>query len=600
MSDFHLQQLAAASASVPGNIHVPENSNVETNILNSQQQPAGNAAMVPDAVPANAGASTANTTAPSYSVFRFHSLPPPSIETCHSNVSVSVNEVTHGNGNANGNATTTTTANASTGASSTSASANSHPVDLTTHMTMPPHAPLAEAVHVHYHVHPPPQFQTQAMYHHRQQQQQQQQQQYQQQHQQQQYQPQQQQQQHQQYQQQPQQQQQQHQQQNQQQQPFGHHLQTQQHGNVHRNDNGTVVDNNIPSIPPPHPVHAPHANTADHSQMGMASFPLMQPEPLTDPIHHHNQLTQPVTVTTNTAHKPDSNPVTILVTDTTTAKATHQVPLAVDAVDPAKADDLYAKYKAKCEECDSLILALNIKTNRIRKLEKDLSNLKAQNNMSNNNNNNKTSTNGQKDAATSSHEQGNGNGNPSLGFPQGNNNNMRMNNSSITIDVDIGPSSSRTRSYDQRWKARFQDLVKYKLTHGDCIVPKSYKDKGLHSWVRKQRILKKDFDLGLASEESMTQERVNALQSVGFAWVVGHQSNDGQWEANFQQLVVFKSQFGHTRVPQTYDKTLHKWVLNQRCRRRLLEDKGEGKAKGMTWARIEKLDAIDFSWAGKK
>lgn len=173
-------------------------------------------------------------------------------------------------------------------------------------------------------------------------------------------------------------------------------------------------------------------------------------------------------------------------------------------------------------------------------------------------------------------------------------------NNNITIDVDIGPSSSRTRSYDQRWKARFQDLVKYKLQHGDCIVPKSYKDKGLHSWVRKQRILKKDFDLGLASEESMTQERVNALQSVGFSWVVGHQSNHAQWEANFQQLVVFKSQYGHSRVPQSYDKTLHKWVLNQRCRRRLLEEKGEGKAKGMTWTRIEKLDAIDFSWSGKK
>jgi hypothetical protein len=125
-------------------------------------------------------------------------------------------------------------------------------------------------------------------------------------------------------------------------------------------------------------------------------------------------------------------------------------------------------------------------------------------------------------------------------------------------------------------------------------------DKGLHSWVRKQRILKKDFDLGLASDESMTQERVNALNSIGFAWVVGHQSNDTQWESNFQQLVVFKSQFGHTRVPQSYDKTLHKWVLNQRCRRRLLEEKGEGKAKGMTWARVEKLDAIDFAWSGKK
>jgi Helicase associated domain len=226
--------------------------------------------------------------------------------------------------------------------------------------------------------------------------------------------------------------------------------------------------------------------------------------------------------------------------------------------------DLEGKYQAKCAECNALRQDLNMKIAEIRKLKQELYK--------------KSKAAKDSDAAALTSLQG----------------------ENITIDVDIGPSSSRTRSYDQRWKSRFQDLVKYKLTHGDCVVPKSYKDKGLHSWVRKQRILKKDFDLGLASDESMTQERVNALNSVGFAWVVGHQSNDTQWESNFQQLVIFKSQYGHTRVPQSYDKTLHKWVLNQRCRRRLLEDKGEGKAKGMTWTRIEKLDAIDFSWSGKK
>jgi hypothetical protein len=593
MSDFHLQQLAAASASVPGNRNnAIQNSNVTTNSLTSQQ-PAGTAVMVPDAVP-TAGATPAprHTQAPSYSVFTFRSLPSPSVDACHSNVNVNVNvdEVAHGNGHGNVNDNTTPNARVTTGTSasasaSADASASAHAVDGNTHMTMQQHTPHADAVHVHYPVHQSPQFQmqlqTQAIYHQQQLQQQQ----------------------------------------LQQQQPFNHHLQTQHHGNVHRSANDTVVHNNVPSIPPPHPVHAPHATNADHSQMGMPSYALR------DPIHHHNDLTQPVIVTTNantnTTHKPDSNAVNVTVIDVDTVNATHHGPLVMDAVNPSNIDDLYAKYRARCDECKSLRLSLNMKAARIRKLEKELSNMRAQMN-SNNNNNIKASTNFQKDAhaptpLSPTHDQGNSGDNTSLGLPPGDNNNINNNNnvvtnnynnnnddndnnisSSITIDVDIGPSSSRTRSYDQRWKSRFQDLVKYKLTHGDCIVPKSYKDKGLHSWVRKQRILKKDFDLGLASEESMTQERVHALQSIGFAWVVGHQSNDGQWEANFQQLVVFKSQYGHTRVPQSYDKTLHKWVLNQRCRRRLLEDKGEGKAKGMTWTRIEKLDAIDFSWAGKK
>jgi hypothetical protein len=64
----------------------------------------------------------------------------------------------------------------------------------------------------------------------------------------------------------------------------------------------------------------------------------------------------------------------------------------------------------------------------------------------------------------------------------------------------------------------------------------------------------------------------------------------------FQALIEFKQQYGHTQVPTSHPGKLGKWVLNQRARRRLLEKLGEGKAKGMTWARVEKLDAIDFVW----
>ena len=94
----------------------------------------------------------------------------------------------------------------------------------------------------------------------------------------------------------------------------------------------------------------------------------------------------------------------------------------------------------------------------------------------------------------------------------------------------------------------------------------------------------------------MTQERIEALESIDFQWVVGHQPKDQQWESMFQALLRYKQEKGHLRVAQTDDKQLYKWVLNQRARRRLLELKGPGKAKGMTWARVEKLTAVDFVW----
>jgi hypothetical protein len=130
------------------------------------------------------------------------------------------------------------------------------------------------------------------------------------------------------------------------------------------------------------------------------------------------------------------------------------------------------------------------------------------------------------------------------------------------------------------------------LQNGHVNVPQSFTDKSLHAWVRTQREAKKDFDKGKASK--MTQERVDALESIGFQWVVGHQSKDQQWEDMFQALLRYKQQHGHTRVSQNENRQLYKWVLNQRARRRLLETNGEGKAKGMTWARVEKLQAIDF------
>jgi hypothetical protein len=58
----------------------------------------------------------------------------------------------------------------------------------------------------------------------------------------------------------------------------------------------------------------------------------------------------------------------------------------------------------------------------------------------------------------------------------------------------------------------------------------------------------------------------------------------------------FKHQYGHTQVPIIHPGKLRKWVLNQCARLCLLAKLREGKAKGMTWARVEKLDAIDFVW----
>jgi len=94
----------------------------------------------------------------------------------------------------------------------------------------------------------------------------------------------------------------------------------------------------------------------------------------------------------------------------------------------------------------------------------------------------------------------------------------------------------------------------------------------------------------------LTQERIDALDSIGFQWNPGRRVNDDLWEQRFNELCEFKRENGHTNVPEKYapNKSLGKWVSNQRHRRKLL-DAGK-KAKGMTRVRVEKLDAVGFEW----
>mmetsp|Transcript_11370 Transcript_11370/g.17591 ORF Transcript_11370/g.17591 Transcript_11370/m.17591 type:complete len:451 (-) Transcript_11370:1235-2587(-) len=151
---------------------------------------------------------------------------------------------------------------------------------------------------------------------------------------------------------------------------------------------------------------------------------------------------------------------------------------------------------------------------------------------------------------------------------------------------------------DEVWKSRYNELVAYKLQNGDTNVPtKNYKpNPQLAHWVHTQRTRRRAWDAGKAGAGDLTQERIDALDSIGFQWNPGRRVNDDLWEQRFNELCEFKRENGHTNVPEKYapNKSLGKWVSNQRHRRKLL-DAGK-KAKGMTRVRVEKLDAVGFEW----
>lgn len=121
----------------------------------------------------------------------------------------------------------------------------------------------------------------------------------------------------------------------------------------------------------------------------------------------------------------------------------------------------------------------------------------------------------------------------------------------------------------------FQRLADYKAEHGNCLVPRSYKnDPKLGRWVDTQRNKNRD---------DMPEWKFKQLTDLGFVWKVHKQS----WEAMFDRLCKFKEKNGDCVVPSVYseDPKLGTWVHVQRSRRNLLSEE-----------RREKLNSIDFVW----
>jgi hypothetical protein len=134
---------------------------------------------------------------------------------------------------------------------------------------------------------------------------------------------------------------------------------------------------------------------------------------------------------------------------------------------------------------------------------------------------------------------------------------------------------------DRQWEIGLQNLRRYLELHGDCLVPASFvfDNFNLGAWVnnRRQEFL----------EESLSEEKIKALEELSFSWNPREQS----WDTGYRSLARYFHFFGHSQVPITYrDESkfaLGQWVSDQRKRR----DKEK-----LSSDRISRLDDIDFIW----
>jgi len=157
------------------------------------------------------------------------------------------------------------------------------------------------------------------------------------------------------------------------------------------------------------------------------------------------------------------------------------------------------------------------------------------------------------------------------------------------------PSKVRFRSHQaESWMEKYEELLDFRLSNGHCLVPNQYPaNPSLAEWVKRQRY---QYKLkGLGKHSSMSDDRVVALEKLGFVW----NSHDAVWEERLKELKQYKNLFGNTNVPSKYEPNpqLAIWIKRQRRQYKFLT---EGKPSTMTPYRVGKLREINFSWSGRK
>lgn len=135
--------------------------------------------------------------------------------------------------------------------------------------------------------------------------------------------------------------------------------------------------------------------------------------------------------------------------------------------------------------------------------------------------------------------------------------------------------------FDALWEKTYQELVAYKEIFGHCNVSKGQPEYyELADWLAKQRKDRKN------EEPRLTQSKIEKLDAIGIEWNVYVKPG---WDNFFEELVKFKSAYGHCRVKKTiegYD-ALSNWVVLQR---RIVD---------LTEEQRTRLDEIGFIWSIK-
>ena len=122
----------------------------------------------------------------------------------------------------------------------------------------------------------------------------------------------------------------------------------------------------------------------------------------------------------------------------------------------------------------------------------------------------------------------------------------------------------------------------------------------LLNWMVTQRRNYKLYKANLSS--TMTQERIDALEAIGFTWTVDKASANREsprhllWHSRLEELRTFKEEHGEFPSTPT-NSSLWNWIGTQRRNYKLYK---ANLTSPMTQERIDALEVIGFRWTADK
>ncbi|KAL3800310.1 hypothetical protein HJC23_003606 [Cyclotella cryptica] len=178
-------------------------------------------------------------------------------------------------------------------------------------------------------------------------------------------------------------------------------------------------------------------------------------------------------------------------------------------------------------------------------------------------------------------------------------------------DDDSTDNTKTTTNFTSHWDAMFQCLKDYKAKHGDTLVPATYlENPPLGNWVDNNR---QAYRMRLEAEKEdtiagskkhimmMTDEKIEALESIGFVWNV----LDHAWNSRYEELCQYIKEHGNSLVPHRYkdNPSLGLWVHKQRRNYKVNIGKCSANPPpnidnetSLSPERIQKLNEIGFIW----